>query len=116
MIEWQNFSLHQMRSSFPSQMCDGWETEWSFFVGEVSKKRSHSVKSSSNSLTVTSLCCVQLSVINDFTCSTSVTTCQDPGSDTDSNAANIDNWLQQVTEKNGPKQGKKIYKYKKYKP
>lgn len=42
-----------------------------------------------------------------MTCCTTVTTCQDPGRDTDNNKANIDNWLQQVTEKNGAKQEEK---------
>lgn len=89
-----------MRSSFPSQMCDGWEIQWSFFL----KRNQQKVATHINT---TSLCCVQLSAINDFTCCTTVKTCQDPGRDTDSNTANIDNWLQQVTEKNGPKKNKK---------
>lgn len=33
----------------------------------------------------------------------------DPGRDTDNNTANIDNWLQQVTEKNEARQEGKKY-------
>lgn len=47
-----------------------------------------------------------------MTCCVTATTCQDPGRDTDNNTANIDNWLQQVTEKNDAKQEEKKHKYK----
>lgn len=46
-------------------------------------------------------------LINYFSCKTAETH-QDTGGDTDQNTANIDNWLQQVTGKNGAREdGKK---------
>lgn len=66
---------------------------------------SHSI---SNSSVFTLFFSLQLSLVNDLYCSTTATACQVPGKDTESNITNIDNWLQQVTRKNGEKQkGKK---------
>lgn len=77
---------------------------WKFNVNlsqDEPAKRSHSLQTSSNSSGVAPLSCVSL--VNYFSCKTA-TTRQDPGRDTDQKTGNIDNWLQQVTEKNGARQ------------
>ena len=50
---------------------------------------------------------MQLSLINDFSCCKTATTCQDPGRDTDNNTTHFDNRLQKVTEKNRVKREEK---------
>lgn len=91
-----------------------WMTDGKFIVNlspDESAESSHSSQTGSNSSASAPLSCVDLSLINCLPCTTA-TTHHDPGRDTDNSTANIDNWLQQVTEKNGARQERKKRTYR----